>query len=56
VKANVLQIYHNRGGAEMPIYQSRVELEIETRNFEHIREIEAVLNQTGYHLELRADI
>jgi threonine dehydratase len=50
-KANVLQIYHNRGGADMSIEQSLVELEIETRNFEHIREIEAVLNQTGYHME-----
>ena len=55
-KANVLQIYHNRGGADMSIDQSLVELEIETRNFEHIREIEAVLNQTGYHMELRAHI
>jgi threonine dehydratase len=56
MKANVLQIYHNRGGADMSIDQSLVELEIETRNFEHIREIEAVLNQTGYHMELRAHI
>jgi threonine dehydratase len=55
-KANVFQIYHNRGGADMSIDQSLVELEIETRNFEHIREIEAVLNQTGYHMELRAHI
>ena len=55
-KANVFQIYHNRGGAGMSIDQSLVELEIETRNFEHIREIEAVLNQTGYHMELRAHI
>jgi len=50
-KANVLQIYHNRGGAGMPIDQSLVELEIETRNFEHIGEIEAALDQAGYHLE-----
>ena len=54
VKANVLQIYHNRGGADMSIHQSEVELEIETRNFDHIREIEAVLNQTGYDIKLRA--
>jgi threonine dehydratase len=55
-KANVFQIYHNRGGADMSIDQSLVELEIETRNFEHIQEIEAVLNQTGYHIELRTHI
>ncbi len=56
VKANVLHIYHNRGGADMSIYQSMVELEIETRNFEHIREVEAVLNQTGYDMKLRANV
>jgi threonine dehydratase len=47
-KANVLQIYHNRGGADMSIYQSLVDLEIETRNLEHIRELEAVLGKAGY--------
>lgn len=47
-KANVLQIYHNRGGAGMSIQQTLVELEIETRNFEHIREINAALNLAGY--------
>ncbi|MFZ0929657.1 MAG: threonine ammonia-lyase [Syntrophobacteraceae bacterium] len=50
-KANVLQIYHNRGGAGMSIHQTLVQLEIETRNFEHVREVEAVLNQTGYSIE-----
>ena len=50
-KANVLQIYHNRGGAGMSIDQSLVELEIETRNFEHIGEIEAALDQAGYYME-----
>ncbi len=50
-KANVLQIYHNRGGAGMSIDQSLVRLEIETRNFEHVRDVEALLNQTGYHIE-----
>jgi len=50
-KANVLQIYHNRGGADMSIHQSEVELEIETRNFEHNREIEAALERAGYKME-----
>ena len=56
VKANVLHIYHNRGGADISIYQSMVELEIETRNFEHIREVEAVLNQSGYDMKPRANV
>jgi threonine dehydratase len=51
-KANVLQIYHNRGGADMSIHQTQVDLEIETRNFEHIREIEAVLERAGYKMDI----
>ncbi len=49
--ANVLQIYHNRGGAGLPIHQSQVELEIETRNFEHITQVQQALDQSGYKLE-----
>ncbi|MDR3557861.1 MAG: threonine ammonia-lyase [Syntrophobacteraceae bacterium] len=48
-RANVLQIYHKRGGADLPVRKSRVELEIETRNFAHIREIEAALSRAGYN-------
>jgi threonine dehydratase len=51
-KANVLQIYHNRGGADMSIHQSVVDLEIETRNFAHIREIQAALDAAGYRIEV----
>lgn len=51
--ANVLQIYHNRGGADLSIYQSLVELEIETRNFDHITEISDVLKSAGYHMRLQ---
>jgi len=51
-KANVLQISHNRGGADMSIHQSQVELEIETRNLEHNRAIEAALDLAGYHREI----
>ncbi len=52
-KANVLQIYHNRGGAGMSIHQTLVDLEIETRNFEHIRDIEAALDAGGYRMDSR---
>ncbi len=50
-KGNVLQIYHNRGGAGMSIHQTLVDLEIETRNFEHILEIETVLDEAGYKVD-----
>jgi threonine dehydratase len=50
-RANILQIYHNRGGPDLPVRKSRVELEIETRNFAHIREIETALGEAGYVLD-----
>ncbi len=53
-RANVLQIYHNRGGPDVPVRKSRVELEIETRNFEHIRRMEAALAEAGYTIEPHA--
>ncbi|MGC9196717.1 MAG: threonine ammonia-lyase [Syntrophobacteraceae bacterium] len=53
-RANILQIYHNRGGPDLPVRKSRVELEIETRNFAHIREIETALGQAGYILDAGA--
>lgn len=52
-RANVLQIYHNRGGGDLSIYQSLVELEIETRNFKHIAEISGALKDAGYHIKLQ---
>jgi threonine dehydratase len=52
-KANVLTIYHDRGAGDLSIYQSLVELELEARNFEHVREISEALNDAGYAVELR---
>ncbi len=50
-KANVLHIYHDRGAAGISIHQTLVELEVETRNFAHIREVETALNAAGYRME-----
>ena len=52
-KANVLHIYHDRGGGRLSIYQSLVELELEVRNFEHMREVSEALKAAGYTIELR---
>jgi len=52
-KANVLHIYHDRGAGNLSIYQSLVELELEARNFEHVREISEALKAAGYAIELR---
>jgi len=51
-KANVLNIYHFRNIGNMPIYASKVELELETRGTDHIEEIINKLRKAGYKLEL----
>jgi len=53
-KANVLHIYHDRSGRDMPVYLSRVELEIETRGEAHIREIAGELQNAGYRIQSRS--
>ncbi|HBZ54305.1 MAG TPA: threonine ammonia-lyase [Syntrophobacteraceae bacterium] len=50
-QANVLQIDHDRSLLELPIYVSRVELELETRGPDHMREILAGLKAAGYSAE-----
>jgi threonine dehydratase len=53
LKANVLHIYHDRSESNLPIYVTRVDLEIETRGPAHVDEISRKLNESGYELELR---
>ncbi|MCU0586905.1 MAG: threonine ammonia-lyase [Syntrophobacteraceae bacterium] len=50
LKANVLHIHHDRSSGHLPIQLSRVELEVETRGPEHIRQIAARLEESGYSL------
>ncbi|HOV87922.1 MAG TPA: threonine ammonia-lyase [Syntrophobacteraceae bacterium] len=47
-EANVLHIYHDRGGRNLPVYQSRVELELETRGPGHAVKILDQLRAAGY--------
>jgi threonine dehydratase len=51
LKANVLHIYHQRSGKNLPVTLSRVEVELETRGPAHIQEIIHELRQAGYKLE-----
>ncbi len=48
LKANVLHIYHQRSGRDLPVTLSRVEVELETRGAAHIEEIIRELQQAGY--------
>ncbi len=49
-KANVLHIYHARNVKGMPLYTTRVDLELETRGPDHVEEITKILKNAGYHL------
>jgi threonine dehydratase len=51
LKANVLHIHHDRSSGELPIHLTRVELEVETRGPEHIREIIDNLKERGYCIQ-----
>ncbi len=48
LKANVLHLYHHRSGKGLPVYLSRVEVELETRGPAHVEEILRELRQAGY--------
>jgi threonine dehydratase len=52
LQANVLQIYHHRSEVNLPIYTSRVELELETRGWDHLNEITDALREAAYSIEL----
>lgn len=52
LKANVVHIHHARNVRGLPINFTRVDLELETRGFEHIKEIKEELNKAGYQVEL----
>jgi len=54
VKANVLHIHHDRNIKGLPIYVTRVYLEIETRSLTHVDEIAHELKKAGYEIELRS--
>ncbi len=49
--ANVLHIYHNRTGRDLPVFLTMVDLELETRSREHIDEIACALRTGGYEIQ-----
>lgn len=53
LKANVLDVHHERYIKKAPLFVSYVEIEIETRGPSHIREIRKRLKKEGYHLVIR---
>jgi threonine dehydratase len=53
LNANVLHVHHDRNIRGLHIYDTRVDLELETRGPEHVDEIADQLNAAGYELEVR---
>lgn len=52
-RANIIHIYHARNERDLPIFQMRVELELETRGIDHIAKIANALKDAGYNIELK---
>jgi len=50
---NVLSIHHARGGKDLSLFRSRVDLEVETRGFDQIEEIKEALLTAGYGIRVR---
>jgi threonine dehydratase len=53
LKANILNVYHDRLAQNLPLYVTRVDMELETRGPEHVEKIAHKLNMAGYEMELR---
>lgn len=51
MEANVLHIHHDRNAINIPINNSRVRLELETRSMDHISAIYTHLKKSGYEIE-----
>jgi threonine dehydratase len=53
MQANTIHIYHARNERDLPIYATRVELELETRGVDHIAKMANALKDAGYQIELK---
>jgi threonine dehydratase len=50
-RGNILHVFHDRLGRHLPVELSRVELEIETRGSNHIKELLSALSSSGYEVD-----
>jgi threonine dehydratase len=51
--ANVVRIHHSRVEKDLPLGQAQVELELETRGFEHTKELVDALKGSGYRMKIK---
>ncbi len=54
-RANVLDIHHDRLRTGVPLHRTGIELHIETKGPEHVKEIMRVLKEAGYDAVLREE-
>jgi hypothetical protein len=47
-RVNVLGVEHHREGVHLRVGQARVDLTLQTRNADHVGEVEAALDAAGY--------
>jgi len=52
-EANILHLFHDRMGRDLPLNVTRVELTLETRDREHGQQVVAALADSGYQVEDR---
>lgn len=50
LKANIIEIYHDRMSTDLPLDQAIVEITLETKSFEHQKEIINKLNKSGFKI------
>ena len=50
LKVNILSINHRREGVQLHVSEVRVEMTLQTRNRQHVREVLAAMGAAGYHL------
>lgn len=53
MKINILYINHDRADRSVPLGVTRVELDLETRNAQHAKEVADTLRKAGYKIEMR---
>jgi threonine dehydratase len=51
-RGNIIQINHMQGERDTPLQMARVNIELETRGWDHIREIKRVLTNGGYEIRM----
>lgn len=49
---NILHIHHTSGDANLPVHVARLEIELETRDNDHISEITRLITKRGYRIQL----